>query len=302
MATIVTVRLLDDTGTPQPIEGVLVELYDDSPFTFVTSGSTDPSGEVVFDVPDDTYNLYFFKQGVSVLPRQPQQIVVDVGLSNVFEVTANVRTLPTASDPLLCRVTGTVKGVGGQPSQDIEIVFEPIPDLVVLNTNLMIPHGIKIVRPNSAGEFDFTLFRNIEYTAYFRLVNKFLGQQPPPIAIQVPNQSGISLETLLFPVQLNAAFSQATLGLTVGDDPDDSTDVTITWSDGSTRETVPWSSLSVSQTVDDIVEAYLLGGALVVKPIAAGSTVLSVARTLSAKAVFDPVSPFTSDTLTVTVT
>lgn len=303
MATLATIRLLDDTGTPQRIEGVLVEAYNNTTALFVTSGTTGAEGEVVFDVPNATYDLYFYKQGVSILPRQPQQVVVDSALpSNLFEVSAHVRTLPETSDPLLCRVTGFVRGLGGQVSRDMELAIEARSELIVLSPNVVAPCAVQLIRPNSEGEFDFTLFRGVTYLVNIRTWHSFLGQAPIVFTVQVPDLPAAEFHSLLFPIQTGVVLSQATLDLAVDGDWDETTEVTITWNDGSTRTSVPWSSLTLSASVEDIVEMGVRGDKLAIKPIAAGSTVLTLERNLKSKVVYDPIDTFTSDSITVTVT
>ena len=86
----VTIRTVDDQGTPAPIIGVAVNVFDSTGAVFIVSGTTiGPSGEVPFTLPAGTYVARLFKAGTSFLPSPAKTFVVTAG-PDVFQYTGHV--------------------------------------------------------------------------------------------------------------------------------------------------------------------------------------------------------------------
>lgn len=297
----VTIRVLDDEPSPAAIEGVVVQFYSTGG-VFHTSGTTDADGEVVVSLPVEEYDVLFYKVGVSILPKQPQRIeVIDPG-SNVFTVTGHVKDSPESVDPLRCTVSGSILGVDGKQAIH-KIVFEPVKNLLVLDGNVIAPYHRVQVESNDDGYFEFELLRNTQYNAYFVAPQDLFGQQPGKLDIVTPNQPGVALDRLLFPVPTNLDFSANAITLVAGSGQDESITGTLTYSDGSTRTATgsPWAYIKVENTNNQVVEAFLSGGKLCLLPLSAGTVTITTTRVMADLVTFNPLLAYTSESVTVTV-
>lgn len=301
---LVTIRLLSDDPSPAAIQGVTVEVYS-TLAVFQTSGVTDVAGEVLLILPDASYDLMFFKVGVSAI--QPQRIIVDSLLSNEFEVTAHIRTLPESTDTDRCTVSGYVKGVGGGRAIH-RLIFEPVKMLTVLSGNVIAPYSRVEITSNEDGYFEFELLRNTKYTAYFLFPQDMFCTQPGKLDVITPDGPAVALSDFLFPVPIHFDFSQNAISVPVSPTPDETITVTLTFSDGSTRETrsafsSPWAGITLTNTDNLVVEAYLIdGGALGLRGLTPGTATITTVRQIPTAVLIDPLPTYTSESVVVTVT
>lgn len=313
MATSVQLMILDDEPSPQPISAVVVQVYTTSG-TLVTSGTTDGSGSLSFALPDATYNLLFYKQGVSILPRQPQQIVVNASApSNSFSVTGHVSVLPEGTDPLRCRVSGYLLGVDGLPLHDLRLSFRPCPDITVVGGNLVSPQSQIEVKATDAGYFQFDLLRGLKYTAYLRGIESFplLGIAPAALNVIGPDLPSMSLVSLLFPLPVLVEFSQDSISIPLAGGPDGSSTLgTTVYSDDSSTGTSPssrtqpppFATLNYVYSDPTLFSIILANGSTQVTPYKVGTGTVTMVRTLP-QSIYWPSPPaFTSETLTVEIT
>lgn len=304
MSTSVTIRVQDDEPSPQPVVGVAVEVYM-AGGPFVTSGTTDSSGSVNFLLPDGDYDVRFYQQGLSILPKQPQRITVDHTLaSNTFLVTGHVRTLPESPDPKRCRVSGYFLGPDGRPSKSIRLALETEADVVINNTNIVVPRSTLLFESDRhTGYMEFDLLRGVNYHGYLSEVEKLLGHEPPKHEIVVADVPAVALFDLLFPLPVNAVFSQTSITLPLASGSNNTVTATVTFSDGSQRtKQVPWAFFTLSAADNSILQALLVDGRVVsLAPLAVGTTTVTMTRTLQPCFVIDAPPAFTSQTLTVTV-
>lgn len=308
--TITTLILESDDVVPVLIEFLTVRLFDTGG-SFVTSGVTDVDGEVIVDVPDADYDLYFFKSGVSILGGMPQRITVDAADTdvppNTFKVLAHVAVLPEAVDPALCRVSGDLVGSGGQPSIDGRLVFSLCKMAGYIVGDLLAPQSALNKAPDAGGHYEFDLIRGQEYQAWFTHVNSIPGiaEEPFRMKVIVPDLPSIHIRDLLFPVPVSATFSALTLGLVAGGAEDNTIELTVTYSDGSDRTALPALGTQFILSSDNDVAVALdrVENTLYITPIAAGVANITVSRVLSTEfLVFDPTPAFITETLEVTVT
>lgn len=312
--TAVQIRLQDDEPSPQPIASVVVQVYT-TLGVLVTSGTTGMDGAASFSLPDATYNVLFYKQGVSVLPRQPQQIVVDsLQISNNFLVTGHVSVLPESPDPLRCRVSGHLLGVDGLPTHDLRLSFRACPDLTVVGGNLLVSPQSQIEVPSTPdGYFQFDLLRGLKYTAYLRGVDKFpmLGIDPAALSVIGPPLPAMLLANLLFPLPVLVEFSQDSISIPLAGGPDGSATLgTITYSDGSSSGTSPssrtqqppFATLNYVYSDPELFSIILANGSTQVTPYKTGTGTVTMVRTLPKAIFWDTPPSFTSETLTVTIT
>lgn len=298
----VTVNIASDESSPAPIQGVVVEFYNTSE-VFQTSGTTSSGGSVTVTLPDGSYDLLFYKAGVT-FSAQLQRIVVDSLLTNSFAVTGHVRARPESIDPLRCTVSGTILGVDGKQAKH-RLIFEPVKTVTILSSMIIAPYSRREVASTEDGYFEFELLRNTKYSAYFVFPQDLFCVQPGKLDIVVPDQPGVALDVLLFPVPVNLTFSVLTISLVSGDSIDETVDVVLTYSDGSVRESMssPWAYVKVTNTDGTVVEASISAAKkLLLKPLAPGVATITTERIIGDRALFDPIPDYVTDTIVVTVT
>ncbi len=295
----VTLHLVDDEVSPSPIEDVVVEFYSTGA-VFQTSSTTDEDGEVTVTLPVADYDVLFYKAGLTVLPRQPQRIEVLEG-SNDFTVECHLRTLPEATDPKLTRVTGKFTMVHGGHVRE-RMVFYPRKDLLVYADGVVELNGRYEVASDAEGYFDFQLLRNIEYYVYFIHLDTLLGEAAGKLHVFVPDAPAIDLGKLLFPLPQVLSFSDEAITLVAGGDPDESVDATLSYSDGSIRSGgIQWASIALSNSNSEVVESAIRDGKLCLKPLTAGTAVISSTRSIATYAYWEEVPEYVTDSITVTV-
>lgn len=298
----VLIRLLSDDPSPVRIEGVVVEFYNTGAI-FQTSGTTDINGEVTVTLPDASYDLLFFKVGISIQPRQPQRIVVDHLLINHFEVTAHVRALPESIDPKKCTISGFILGVGGGPAIH-RLIFEPLKLLTVKAGNVIAPYHRIEFTSDETGYFQFELLRDTKYNGYFVFPQDLFSVQPGRLDVITPNAASVDLHDFLFPLPLNLVFSISTISMVAGAPQDDTTTVTLNFTDGSTRTVLatPWAGVTLSNTDNKVVDAGLKDGLLTLRPLKAGTATISTVREIPDSVFIDPLPAYTTGSIVVTVT
>ena len=298
----VTIRVLSDDPSPAPVEGIVVQFYDTGA-VFQTSGTTDADGEVTVALPQDTYDVLFYKAGVSILPSQPQQIEVIDDDPHEFEVEAHVRSRPESTDPHRCKVSGYILGVGGGRYKT-SIVFRPFNALTITNGNVIAMQASIEVFSNDDGYFEFELLRDTAYIATFVVPRSLFCEDPGRIKVITPNGPAVDLYSFLFPMPVHMGFSDAAISLVAGDPQDESIEYTLTYNDGSERVSLssPWGGVSLTNTDNEVVEACFVEGKLVLKPLTAGTATITTTRTVPSDVEYDPLPDFTSESVVVTVT
>jgi len=300
MATPVTIKVQSDDPVPVKVAGVIIRVYQINTIVMVTSGMTDANGEAAFLLPDASYDVRFYKLGLSILPKQPQRIVVDQALGNVFTVTGHVPAVLESSNPHLCRVSGILFGPDGKPRKGVRLSFLPKVDIAVLPIGALLPQEVITHSAPEAGMFDFHLVRGISYEGSIYGVERLLGQ-PGVLDIRVPNQPGVDLATLLFPLPVSAVFSPVAKTLSLAAGPNSDVAATVTYSDGSVRTSAPfWTQLSYKFVDGKIVEAAGLGK-VTLTPLKTGVDVLTLERTIHKDTYWAAAPAFVSGSLTVTV-
>ena len=303
MAILATIRVLNDLLPAGRVAGVLVQLYE-ADGTYVTEGTTDIQGEADFLLPEEPYDVYLYKPGISVLPRQPQRIVVDhTALSNIFGITVHVTTLPETTNPNLCRVTGSLIGPGGSPTRDVKLAIMPTPQVLVVGGQAVSPQSQLFQQPDTRFKFDFTLLRKVDYDAYFVLQSGVQMTEPGRLYLKVPDAPAVDINNLLFPLPVAAEFSEDTLALPVSAIPDTSVALEVTYSDGSIRTQPPtWGGVILSVSDPDVLDVELVVDKLSIKAKQAGVATITAERVLGPGALWLPTVPdFTTGSVVVTV-
>jgi len=200
---------LDNTLAHDPISGVLVRVFDETGTTLITTGVTDGSGQVSFDLmgtppPSPTmYQLRLSKIGVSFVNPEYAQVYdpLPPNTANKFNIYGDTHALSPALNPEMCRAEGFLLDPGGRPIKDLMIrimnLFEP----VILN-NAGLIHKLE-VRTDSRGWVALELPRKGHFVATVS------GMQDERLEIHVPDRSSVALVDLLWPVVAEVSFLPA---------------------------------------------------------------------------------------------
>jgi len=293
------IHLIDDSNND--ISQAEIRIYSANTSVVLAGGTTDSVGVFSCLLPNGDYDLRAYKAGLTILPRQPQRLVLDDTdpEGNTFTVTGKFFTPLEATNPLECRVSGFLYGPDGELANDVRISLVPALDLNIVGSTAVVPRRTKRV---SGGQFDFTLIRGLKYLAYFEGVEDFLGTTPAEFILQVPDRASISITDLLFPIPIDVTFSAPSLTLVAGGEVNNTISYVVTYSDGSTRtKLVPWVSLNQHHTNDSIIDISCMEGSVAIRPIRAGTDVLTFERAFSSLVNWIGAPAFTSDSLTITV-
>lgn len=210
----VIVSVLNDEPVPQPVDGVVVRVFDSTGTTFITQATTGVplTGQAMFTLNGAgpagvVYQLRFYVNGGAI--QSPQYIEVfsppalaPTGANN-FVVTADMFTLPTATNPRLCRASGYVWGPDGRVRPGIDMQFIPCFRPLVVDGYGVLGERVA-VRSDSAGYASVDLFRSGIYQVTIE------SHENVPRTVYVPDQSSINLFHLLFPIAVGVTYSPAT--------------------------------------------------------------------------------------------
>ena len=245
-----------------------------------------PAGTVFLgNLPAATYEIHITPAIPAVISEGSQQsITVVAAIDNqVFDVLLTVTALDTATDPHLCRCSGTFIDLYGQAYSDLAIRFseEDVPDLLYYSgntrTKAVVPKSLYL-RTDEDGFASVDLVRDACYHVYME------GYEHLSRIIQAPSLSSSNLPDVVFPTTYAVVYSAS--GVPLDEDAP-----TVTLAAGATVdldvETVFRSGLRVSgfievlRTVLDRAVAIVdeTGtGVIRVTGIAMGSTQMTVAR------------------------
>lgn len=191
-----TFIITDDNPAKTPVEGVVVRIFDSTGVSFVTHGTSDADGKVVFNLlAPVTYQARFFKPKYSLYPVQNFSVLeAPVAPStNEFLFTGHVFKPPEAVHPRLCRCSGFFLYPNGAraPNHDIQFIakFKPL----LFEGDAMLKERVS-GRTDENGYFEIDLVRCGMYDV---TVEGFEDQQR---CITIPEYPSANLPDLLFPV------------------------------------------------------------------------------------------------------
>lgn len=306
-----TIILNSDDIVPVLIDGLSVRVFNIGG-VFITSGVTDINGEVVFDLPDADYDLLFFKSGVSIVFGMPLRITVsavDVDTPpNTFLVLSHITTLPESTDPLLCRISGFIRGADGGFTKDVRLSLGMTPEIAVLSGTVIAPQEFIDIRSDALGYYEFNLLRKTKYRVYFPQLVTLFNVEPAMVLGITPDLPALKLNDFLFPVPVNATFDASTLSILRTDDPDSSVNCTVIYSDGSTNDngirlTPPFfTSVQALSSDDGVATAAFSVDKLIITPKNVGTCSVTITRQISTTLIiYDPLPTFSTQTLNVTI-
>lgn len=218
---IVNITVVNDDVLNTPIQNAAVAIYT-SGAVFVTTGLTNSSGLVSFNLPSAIYHVYLYKQGVNLV--QPQILdATEMATVINYELTAHERSLPETIDPELIRVSGYIKDSSGAPKR--EIYLNLYHEYTQLNANNIIESSPVHFTSDKEGYFQFDLYRNMQYCF------PYLTERPL-FDVRTPDRPAIKITELLFYVPVLLEVSSTTITVPLNN----STNVpyTLTYSDYST--------------------------------------------------------------------
>lgn len=193
---LVTIICTDDDPAKTPVPDVTVRIFDEMGVNFITQGTTDSNGEVLFNLlAPVAYQARFFKTKYSLYPVQnfttlEAPVAPD---TNEFPIVGHVYKPPEAVHPRLCRCSGIFLYPNGAvaPNHDIHIIakFNPI----LFEGDAMLKervHG----RTDERGYFEVDLVRCGKYDVTVE------GLEDQLRCITVPDYPSSNLPDLLFAV------------------------------------------------------------------------------------------------------
>jgi len=286
----------DDEAIPNPIEGVLIRLFDAGD-SFITSFLTDSSGEAELYLegvadPGTTYIVRLLKAGY-IFDEPTQFVAVKDPLpameTNEFEFVAAATTLPQATDPEMCRVSGFITDVGLRPRGGIYLRFMPKMLERFICTGFPYPATPSIVNRsitlyeakfpvNNDGTVEFDLPRGGLYEVHI------YGYEVPNYTrvvemVVIPDAPAVKLEDLLFPYVESVTFDPVSVSGSAGTDT--TAEVTVTDVLGLDRSTASELStlLEFTSADEDVATVEVTAdGVVTIRFLQAGSTQVDVAR------------------------
>lgn len=264
----VDVYVLDDTSLHDPVEGMLVRVFDSTGTTFHTQDTTDSEGHVGFTLWTQEYTLRFYKFGAQV--TQPQIIDVLDGGSNSFNAYATIFVHPVANDPRLCRCTGYFRDITGAARPWVDMHFIGQFDPILLEGAAVLGER-RSIRSDKDGYACIDLIRGACYLVTLE------GLEDSQRSVSVPDLPSANLPDLLFPVVQEVSFDVAVpwsvaAGSTLVVTPTvvASNGVPLT---GTAMEDVQWSSSD-----DSVLSVAVDNTTLTLRGISAGSAELQAVR------------------------
>jgi len=194
----VDIYVLDDTPLNDPVEGMLVRVFDSTGTTFFSQDTTDVDGHVGFTLWTQEYTLRFYKQGAQV--SQPQVIDVLEGDTNAFTIYGTVFIHPIANDPRLCRCSGFFRDITGAFHPWLGMYFLGQFSPILLEGAAVLSER-RSIRTNEDGYACIDLIRGACYEVTIEGFEDTLRQ------VAVPDSPSANLPDLLFPVVEEVAFN-----------------------------------------------------------------------------------------------
>jgi hypothetical protein len=169
---------VEDQDT-NPLQGVQVNVYDDTNTTFITKVWTDAAGEVSVALDGGNYKVRLFKSGYSF--TVPESLVVTADASVLYSGT-NLVVITPPSAPDLCVVYGTVRDASGIPIPGACVeVFAIVPQVA---SGSQQGDRIAHTQTDSTGYFEIELVRNSQVQLKIDIAGLDLKKTVPDAASQ----------------------------------------------------------------------------------------------------------------------
>ena len=174
---------------PFPLENAQIRLWSEDGTTFVTSGSTDASGELTLDIPEARYSVRIFKTGYS-FPSHLQLLAEDGAL---FQIEGNdLNTHPPSTLSHACRVSGFAMDATGTPIEGATFEFK-LTDYGRIAAKRFAASPKVIVLSDTTGKVDAHLLRNAVYDVVVESLEDRVFR------VRVPDSSAVDVSELIWP-------------------------------------------------------------------------------------------------------
>ena len=208
--TSITLSIFDNLNPVNPLEGVVVRIYNQVGDTFVTQLTSDSSGSVTTDVPDATYWVRLYKKGYSFASKL--LIVVAASETNEWVVTGRDLTeLPPSRADGICRVSGFIIDAQGSPSHLPFLTFSLPKDIRIMGNNIIGTEKVT-AQPDSNGYLEIELLQDVLYTVTMASISDEV------IQVKVPNTQACNITSLIYPSGKLGSIPSSTATVTVNQD------------------------------------------------------------------------------------
>lgn len=210
--TSIALHIFDNLNPVNPLEAVVVRIYNQAGDVFVTQLISGSDGRVTTDIPDDTYWVRFYKSGYSFASKL--LIVVDATKTNEWIIEGSDLTeLPPSAADGICRVSGFIIDAQGAPSAHPILTFMVPPDKRIMGRNIIGTEKV-IAQCNDQGLFEVELIQNMPY----ELIMPSIGDEVR--IVTVPKKQACNITDLIYPVGKLFSVLPLTTTITVGEDVD----------------------------------------------------------------------------------
>lgn len=175
------VTITVEDSTPDPILGVVVDIWDSGLTTMIGSMVTDSDGEVSFSLPNGTYKVYARKE-MWDFDGMPFSLSVS-GAPAALAIEGSAQFIRTATSPFKCKIWGFLKDAKGNPLKNLAIQIKRNGP-VVTSDNDGIGETPLQASTNRSGYFEIELVRGISVTV-------IIHNQGWSKTFTVPDQSNI---------------------------------------------------------------------------------------------------------------
>jgi len=275
----------EQTPTADPIDQVLVRVFDAAGVVFISQDYTDVNGIADFtldgDDPPNEYQIRLSKVGVAFDgslgddSKSPQLIEVwtpaasSPSGTNDFTVKGETFSRPVATDPRLCRASGFFKRADGSPYPNLDVIFTPRFKPAVVDGDSVMWGDIH-ARTDEDGYLEIDLYRGGEYSVEVETLEDCQRE------VVVPDASSENLVELLFPVVEQVTFVPTSVSISVGETVE--VTPTVVGSDQRVLDGAAGEDVEYEAADSDVASVSVGSDTISITGLAAGSTQLDVSR------------------------
>ena len=231
--TAITLYIVDNLNPANPLESVIVRVYNQAGDTFVTQLTSGSAGTITTDIPDATYWVRFYKKGYSFASKL--LIAVDTNETNEWIVEGDdLTTLPPSGADGICRASGYIIDAQGAPSHLPIITFMLPKNTRIMGRNIIGTEKVT-TQPNTDGYVEVELMQDAIYHATMASISDDV------ISVKLPKQQACNITDLLYPMGKLLSNLPSTTTITVGED----TDIAVSFG-SSSGITLPDSDLGLT--------------------------------------------------------
>lgn len=308
MAVSADIFVNDDSVLSDPIDGVIVGVFDSTTYAPIAQGTTDVTGKATFLLPGAVspgldYEVRLFKLGVLFDNPFLVSVIEPVVTTNKFDVTGTLLSLTPAVDPRLCRCTGRFMNFSNSPMANIAIRIMPISEAgfqnpKVVDGNMVAADGM-LFHTDEDGMISIDLLRNAQFFIMFA------GEDEENRCITIPDRTSVNLIDLIHPVPVSASWDSTdapgnAVSIQVGETKE--VKFSLLFTDYQTRSSGISEYVLLDNSDDTKAAAVSRDGSIVLDGLVAGTTNITITEKPGVLPVTIPAYTVTAPTLVVTVT